>query len=108
MFYIVLYAFLAGFFAALLTVFFQTLDEHTPTWTMQSSLLGANPGMGYRPLHPSPDQSVISYTATNTDSVAMWANATDAFLQRTLSLVVFLTRKFMTSLFSLVRWRSST
>jgi len=79
-FYIVLYAFLAGFFAALLTVFFQTLDENTPRWTMQSSLLGTNPGMGYRPLHPNPDYSVISFT-NNSDSIAMWRDATDAFLQ---------------------------
>ena len=43
-FYIVLYCFLAGFFAGLLMVFFQTLDVHQPTWTMGASLIGTNPG----------------------------------------------------------------
>ena len=43
-FYIVLYAFLAGFFVALLTVFYQTLNDHEPKWTMESSLIGNSPG----------------------------------------------------------------
>lgn len=43
-FYIVLYAFLAGFFIALLTVFYQTLNDHEPKWTMGSSLIGNSPG----------------------------------------------------------------
>lgn len=43
-FYIVLYSFLAGFFAGLLMVFFQTLNVEQPTWTMEASLIGTNPG----------------------------------------------------------------
>lgn len=50
LFYIVLYAFLTGFFMALLMVFYQTLDPTTPTWTAESSRIGGSPGMGFRPM----------------------------------------------------------
>jgi len=79
-FYIVLYCFLAGFFAGLLMVFFQTLDVHQPTWTMGASLIGTNPGMGYRPTSPDPDKTIISYDAGKAESVKEWEKAVDSFL----------------------------
>lgn len=44
LFYIVLYAFLAAFFAAMLLVFFQTLDLYQPRWQNSNGLIGTNPG----------------------------------------------------------------
>ena len=44
MFYIVLYAFLAGFFSTLLFVFYKTLEDGRPKWTQHESLIGNNPG----------------------------------------------------------------
>ena len=44
MFYVVLYAFLAAFFAAMLLVFFQTLDLYQPRWQNANGLIGTNPG----------------------------------------------------------------
>ena len=43
-FYVVLYAFLAAFFAAMLLVFFQTLDLYQPRWQNSNGLIGTNPG----------------------------------------------------------------
>lgn len=43
-FYIFLYAFLAGFFAALLHIFYSTLDERKPTYYGEDSLTLNNPG----------------------------------------------------------------
>jgi len=43
-FYVVLYAFLAAFFAAMLLVFFQTLDLYQPRWQNANGLIGTNPG----------------------------------------------------------------
>lgn len=44
LFYVIFYAVLVGFFAALLAVFYQTLDTKTPKWQQESSLIGNNPG----------------------------------------------------------------
>jgi hypothetical protein len=44
LFYVVLYAFLAAFFAAMLMVFFQTLDLYQPRWQNANGLIGTNPG----------------------------------------------------------------
>lgn len=76
-FYIVLYAFLAGFFAALLMVFYETLDDHHPKWTQSESLIGNSPGMGYRPRHEDPDVGVISFDPKNT---TYWTKRVDDFL----------------------------
>lgn len=79
-FYIILYSFLAGFFAGLMMVFFQTLDVHEPTWMLDASLIGTNPGLGFRPLHPNPDQTAINFVSTDKESVKLWKDAVDSFL----------------------------
>jgi len=50
-FYVVYYCFLAGFWIAALNVFFMSLPEvqNGPSWKLDSSLIGANPGVGLRP-----------------------------------------------------------
>ena len=35
---------LTGFFAAMLAVFYQTLEVDKPKWTLDSGLIGSNPG----------------------------------------------------------------
>lgn len=47
LFYIIFYAALVGFFAAMLAVFWQTLDDKTPKWQLDNGLIGTNPGMYY-------------------------------------------------------------
>lgn len=44
LFYVLFYAVLAGFFAAMLAVFYQTLDENKPKWQLENGLIGNNPG----------------------------------------------------------------
>lgn len=44
LFYLIFYAALVGFFAAMLAVFYQTLDDTKPKWQMDNSLIGSNPG----------------------------------------------------------------
>lgn len=44
-FYIIYYAFLTGFFLAMLVVFYQTLDEEVPKWTNVDGIIGDNPGI---------------------------------------------------------------
>lgn len=45
LFYAIFYAALVGFFAAMLAVFWQTLDDKMPKWQLGDGLIGANPGM---------------------------------------------------------------
>jgi sodium/potassium-transporting ATPase subunit beta len=44
LFYLVFYAALTGFFAAMLVVFYQTLDNKMPKWRLDESIIGSNPG----------------------------------------------------------------
>jgi len=59
-FYIIYYTCLAGFFMLMLLVFFQTLKDDRPSWDVDSdSIIGKNPGVGYRPM---PDPKYIEST----------------------------------------------
>ena len=43
-FYLVYYAFLAGFFMLMLLAFFATLSSDSPTYDTETGLIGKNPG----------------------------------------------------------------
>merc|ERR1711874_200567 len=49
-FYLVYYAFLAGFFMLMLLAFFATLSSDSPTYDTDTGLIGKNPGVGFRPM----------------------------------------------------------
>ena len=44
LFYVIYYAFLAGFFVAMLIIFYQTLDDKMPKWQNSNGIIGTNPG----------------------------------------------------------------
>ena len=48
-----------GFFTAMLLVFFQTVNDREPTWQTDKSVIGTNPGMGFR---PRPEEKNIEST----------------------------------------------
>ncbi|XP_059177865.1 sodium/potassium-transporting ATPase subunit beta-like isoform X2 [Physella acuta] len=58
LFYLVYYACLAGFFAATIAVFYETIDIDNPRLQGDSSLLKGNPGMGFQPM-PDIDTTLI-------------------------------------------------
>merc|ERR1712012_1393700 len=49
-FYIIYYTLLAGFFMGMLLIFYQTLNEKSPTWLNDNGIIGGNPGVGFRPM----------------------------------------------------------
>lgn len=57
-FYAIFFACLAGFFAATMSGFYLLIEEHQPRLQGSSSLLRANPGMGYEPM-PDMDTTLI-------------------------------------------------
>ncbi|XP_035776398.1 sodium/potassium-transporting ATPase subunit beta-2-like [Anopheles albimanus] len=82
-FYVCFYAALVGFFAAMLAVFWQTLDVKIPKFQLDSSLIGSNPGLGFRPTPPeyqNVESSLIWYKASDNGNVAIWTNLIDEFL----------------------------
>lgn len=82
-FYIIFYSVLAALVALCMFVFFQTLDPRIPKWQMDQSLIGTNPGLGFRPL-PSEDNvesTLIYYKGTERKNYEEWTNALDTFLK---------------------------
>jgi len=67
LFYVIFYAVLSGFFGAMLAVFYQTLDPNAPKWQLDNSLIGSNPGLGFRPMPPE----------SNVESTLIWYKASD-------------------------------
>jgi len=48
-FYIIFYLCLAAFWALMLLIFYQTIDQRVPKWQLGESRIGENPGLGFRP-----------------------------------------------------------
>ncbi|XP_031636259.1 sodium/potassium-transporting ATPase subunit beta-2-like isoform X2 [Contarinia nasturtii] len=81
-FYSIFYAALAALVALCMWVFFQTLDPRIPKWKLKESLIGTNPGLGFRPMPPSEsiESTLIWYKGTNYENYRQWTDALDKFL----------------------------
>uniref|UniRef100_U5EXA6 Putative sodium/potassium-transporting atpase subunit beta-2 n=1 Tax=Corethrella appendiculata TaxID=1370023 RepID=U5EXA6_9DIPT len=81
-FYIVFYAVLAALVAVCMWVFFQTLDPRIPKWQLSSSLIGTNPGLGFRPLPPeyNVESTLIWYKGTDYENYKHWTDSLTEFL----------------------------
>ncbi|KAJ2944448.1 hypothetical protein O0L34_g3788 [Tuta absoluta] len=84
LFYVIFYAVLAGFFSVMLVIFFQTLDNKMPKWQLDSSLIGDNPGLGFRPMPETAnaESTLIYYRANDKGSVLNWATIIDKYLEQ--------------------------
>lgn len=82
LFYVIFYAALAGFFAAMLAVFYQTLDENKPKWQLDDGLIGSNPGLGFRPMPPESnvESTLVWFEASNDKNTEYWIGALNEFL----------------------------
>lgn len=83
LFYVIFYAVLAGFFGAMLTVFYQTLDPNKPKWQLDESLIGSNPGLGFRPMPPASnvESTLVWYKASDQGNFLHWTTELDKFLE---------------------------
>ncbi|XP_075212360.1 sodium/potassium-transporting ATPase subunit beta-2-like [Lycorma delicatula] len=79
-FYIIFYGCLAVFFAICMKVLLSTIDDHEPKWQLEDSIIGTNPGMGFRPMPGVDEGSLIWYQARNTSNVETWSKSLDLFL----------------------------
>jgi len=83
-FYIIYYACLAAFWGCMLLVFFTTLTENKPSWITDSSIIGTNPGLGYRPMPPMDyvESTLIWFKLGGKDSEwKTWSKRVETFLE---------------------------
>jgi sodium/potassium-transporting ATPase subunit beta len=95
-FYLIYYSCLAGFWAAMLNIFFLTLEDHQPKWQNENSLIGVSPGVGLQPgqLPELIDSTMIAFNfESETDQGAPgdadymagwkgWSDRTKKFLKK--------------------------
>lgn len=82
LFYLIFYGVLAALVAICMWVFFQTLDPRTPKWRLNESIIGTNPGLGFRPM-PSLDNvesTLIWFRGTERENYKYWAESLEEFL----------------------------
>lgn len=66
-FYLIYYTCLACFWAAMLYIFFTTLEPGKPKWVADNGIIGASPGLGLRPMQTEKliDSSMITYSLSS-------------------------------------------
>ncbi|OQR76452.1 sodium/potassium-transporting ATPase subunit beta-2-like [Tropilaelaps mercedesae] len=68
----------------MLVIFYQTLDAFQPKWTLDASLIGTVPGLGFRPRPPMSniDSTLIYFKAggSDKDSYKHWVKDLDDFI----------------------------
>lgn len=83
-FYLIYYTLLTLYFLVMLYIFYQTLDDKAPKWQTSSSIIGENPGLGYRPM-PSSDRvesTLIKYIhGEYAEDYKPWVSRLDDFVQ---------------------------
>jgi sodium/potassium-transporting ATPase subunit beta len=74
------YGVLAALFAMLMWVFFQTIDPKIPKLKLDASVIGTNPGLGFRPMPLDTESALIWYKGYNYESYKQWTDALTEFL----------------------------
>ncbi|XP_033226873.1 sodium/potassium-transporting ATPase subunit beta-2-like [Belonocnema kinseyi] len=84
LFYLIFYGVLAALVAICFWGFYQTVDPRTPTWQLERSLIGTNPGLGFRPLPPAEnvESTLIWYKGTDPGNFRHWIKSLEQFLQQ--------------------------
>lgn len=83
LFYLIFYAALAAFFAVMLVIFYQTLNHFEPRWKLDSSLIGTNPGLGFRPMpdDKNVESTLIWFQHGSQGNWHPWKNRLQEFLE---------------------------
>lgn len=82
LFYGIFYIALAALFAICMKALMMTIDESFPKWQLDESLIGSNPGLGFRPSSHDVDQgSLIWYDTSDQAQISYWTERIDEFLE---------------------------
>ncbi|XP_058808797.1 sodium/potassium-transporting ATPase subunit beta-2-like [Phymastichus coffea] len=81
LFYLTFYSALAALCAICFCGLMATIDPKRPTYTLSRSLIGTNPGLGFRPIsNDTSERSLIWYDAKNATQINKWTALLDDFL----------------------------
>lgn len=82
LFYTIFFSILAAMFAICMQALLATLNHEFPKWQLEDSLIGTNPGLGYRPMPGSfKEGAMIHYNAANKTQVKEWVDRLTDFLE---------------------------
>lgn len=81
-FYSIFFMVLAAMFAICMQVLLSTMNQQYPKWQLDESLIGSNPGLGFRPMPEHIQEgAVIRYSAANKTQVNEWVTRINEFLE---------------------------
>lgn len=81
-FYACFFSVLALLFAVCMKGLLATLNNEKPRWILEESLIGTNPGLGFRPIsEDTNEKSLIWYSSSDPSSVQKWTGLLDKFLE---------------------------
>lgn len=82
LFYLIFYAALAGFFMAMWFIFASSLLKERPKYELKESIIGTNPGLGFRPNPPESnvESTLIWYQKKNPKNSEYWVEEIERFL----------------------------
>lgn len=82
LFYTAFYIVLAALFAICMQALLSTMNHQYPKWQLDASLIGTNPGLGYRPMPGDVQEgAMIHYAAANKTQVKRWVERINEFLE---------------------------
>ncbi|XP_022914204.1 sodium/potassium-transporting ATPase subunit beta-2-like isoform X2 [Onthophagus taurus] len=83
LFYLIFYGMLAALVAICMWVFFQTLDPRIPKWQLDRSIIGTNPGLGFRPMSmENAESTLIWIQGANKTNYEKWKSSLNSFLDK--------------------------
>lgn len=83
-FYAIFYIVLAALFTICMQGLFSTLPENEPKWKLERSLIGTNPGLGFRPLSEETERgSVIQFDSEKPKEGEYWIGLLNDFMKST-------------------------
>lgn len=82
LFYVIFYIALATFFMTCWWIFATTLPEGRPKYELKESIIGENPGLGFRPMPPESnvESTLIWYEKNNPNNTKYWVEEIGSFL----------------------------
>lgn len=82
LFYMIFFSALAALFAICMYGLLSCLSDQYPRYQLESSLIGTNPGLGFRPVSNDVEKhgSLIWYVASNETNIVQWTGVLDEFL----------------------------
>ncbi|TMW50940.1 hypothetical protein DOY81_004013 [Sarcophaga bullata] len=82
LFYMIFYTILAGLFTICMQGLFSTLNDREPRWKLHDSLIGTNPGLGFRPISEETERgSVIEFDTKKDGEKKYWIDLLDDYIK---------------------------